>query len=51
MHSHTQLAVVQEVLHWVSAGELVEDLWPVGDTTYRKVYRVDSAGDGGILDV
>lgn len=50
-YSHAQLSVVQEILHRVHAGELVEDLWPIGDHTCRGVYRSDAARDVDKLDI
>lgn len=51
LYSHCQLGVVQEVLHWVEAGELVQDLRAVGDHARGGVYGVDNTRDVDILDV
>lgn len=50
-YSHAQFSVVQEILHRVHAGELVEDLRPIGDHTCGGVYRGDTAGDIDKLDI
>lgn len=51
IYSHGHFSVVQEILHWVHARELVEDLRPIGDHTCGGVYRGDAAGDVDKLDV
>lgn len=50
-YSHGHLSVVQEILHWVEAGKLVQDLLAIGDHTRRGVYRVNDARDVDELDV
>lgn len=51
LYSHGQFGVVQEVLHRVEAGELVQDLRAVGDHARGGVYGVDYTRDVDILDV
>lgn len=51
VYSHRQFAVVQEVLHRVEAGELVQDLRAVGDYARGGVYGVDHTRDVDVLDV
>lgn len=51
MYSHCHFSVVQEVLHWVEAGELVQDLRAVGDHACRGIYGVHNTRDVDILDV
>lgn len=51
VYSHRQFAVVQEVLHRVEAGELVQDLRAVGDHARGGVYGVDHTRDVDVLDV
>lgn len=51
LYSHGQLGVVQEVLHRVEAGELVQHLRAVGDHARGGVYGVDCTRDVDILDV
>lgn len=50
-YSHAQLSVVQEILHWVEAGELVQDLRAIGDHTRRGVNGRNSTRDVDVLDV
>lgn len=51
LYSHGQFGVVQQVLHRVEAGELVQDLRAVGDHARGGVYGVDYTRDVDILDV
>lgn len=51
LYSHGQFSVVQEVLHRVEAGELVQDLRAVGDHARGGVYGVDDTRDVDILHV
>lgn len=51
MYSHCYLSVVQEVLHRVEAGELVEDLRAVGDHACRGIYGDHDTRDDDVLDV
>lgn len=51
MHSHCYFSVVQEVLHWVKAGELVQDLGAVSDHACGGIYGIHNTRDVDILDV
>lgn len=44
-HSHTHLRVVDQVLQWVSTGEEVFHLLPVGDGSSIRVLSVDNPRD------
>lgn len=48
---HSQFSVVEEILHRVLAGELVQYLGAIGDHTCRGVYRGHTARDVDVLDV
>ena len=50
-YSHANFSVVQEILHWIIAGELVQDLLAIGDRAFRGVFRVNSARDVDVLDL
>lgn len=50
VYSHHHFSVVQEVLHRVEAGELVQDLRAVGDHARGGVYGVDDTRDVDVLD-
>lgn len=51
MRSHCYFSVVQEVLHRIEAGELVQDLRAVGDHACGGIYGVHNTRDVDILDV
>lgn len=50
-YSHSHFSVVEEILHWVLAGELVQYLRAIGDHTCRGVYRGYNARDVDVLDI
>lgn len=50
-YSHSQVCVVEQILHGVFAGELIQDLGPVGDRARSGVYRSNSARDVDELDI
>lgn len=50
VYSHCNFGVVQEVLHRVEAGELVQDLRAVGDHACGGIYGVHNARNVDILD-
>lgn len=50
-YSHSQVCVVEQILHGVFAGEPIQDLGPVGDRARSGVYRSNSARDVDKLDI
>lgn len=50
-HLHAHLSIVDQVLQWVVAGELVHHLLVIGDGSWAGVLRTDHTWDGDVLDI